>query len=201
VAEDKTPLEEALDLLVYAPLGLALTARDELPRFIARGRLQVTGQVALAKMIGQFAVTQGQREAKRRAAQLFDQVGEMAERLASGARATPPPAPATGPLASAGPDHGNGARTTRRPPDGMARPRTTGAIGATASARSAIDPGAVAQLAIPGYDSLSAPQVVQRLAGLSADELEAVRHYEAATRSRRTILSKVAQLQTDQPRR
>jgi hypothetical protein len=50
-------------------------------------------------------------------------------------------------------------------------------------------------LAIPGYDSLSASQVVQRLAGLAADELEAVRTYEAATRGRRTILARVSQLQ------
>jgi hypothetical protein len=35
---------------------------------------------------------------------------------------------------------------------------------------------------------------VQRLAGLSADELEAVRAYEAAGRGRKTILNKVEQL-------
>ena len=52
-------------------------------------------------------------------------------------------------------------------------------------------------LAIPGYDSLAASQVVQRLAGLSSAELEAVRAYEAATRGRRTILNKVGQLQAE----
>jgi hypothetical protein len=51
-------------------------------------------------------------------------------------------------------------------------------------------------LAIPGYDSLSASQVVSRLAGLAPDELESVRAYEAASRSRRTILTKISQLQT-----
>ena len=50
-------------------------------------------------------------------------------------------------------------------------------------------------LAIPGYDSLSASQVVQRLASLSAAELQAVGAYEASTRGRRTILARVAQLQ------
>ncbi len=50
-------------------------------------------------------------------------------------------------------------------------------------------------LAIPGYDSLSAPQVVQRLAGLSMEELDAVRSYEAATRHRKTILTRISQLQ------
>ena len=54
------------------------------------------------------------------------------------------------------------------------------------------DPNA---LAIPGYDSLSASQVVQRLTGLSRPELEAVHAYEEAGRGRKTILTRVAQLQ------
>lgn len=57
-----------------------------------------------------------------------------------------------------------------------------------------IDP---ARLAIPDYDSLSASQVVPRLVGLSADELELVRRYELSGRGRNTILSRVAQLQDD----
>jgi hypothetical protein len=55
--------------------------------------------------------------------------------------------------------------------------------------------GGAGALAIPGYDALSASQVVQRLAGLADDELEAVRTYEAATRGRRTVLNRIAQLQ------
>jgi hypothetical protein len=50
-------------------------------------------------------------------------------------------------------------------------------------------------LAIPGYDSLSASQVVQRLAGLSGEELAAVGIYEEANRGRRTILNRIDQLQ------
>ena len=50
-------------------------------------------------------------------------------------------------------------------------------------------------LAIAGYDTLAASQVVARLDGLDADELEAVRVYEAAHRNRKTVLGKVAQLQ------
>jgi hypothetical protein len=52
----------------------------------------------------------------------------------------------------------------------------------------------VASLAIPGFDTLSASQVVQRLAGLSRAELVAVRAYETSVRGRRTILSRVDQL-------
>ena len=49
-------------------------------------------------------------------------------------------------------------------------------------------------LPIPGYDALSASQVVERLAGLSTDELDAVRTYESAHRNRRTILGKIDQI-------
>jgi hypothetical protein len=60
-----------------------------------------------------------------------------------------------------------------------------------------VDPVTVGadELAIPGYDSLAASQVVTRLDGLTADELEAVRRYELAHRGRQTVLGKVAQLQ------
>jgi hypothetical protein len=49
-------------------------------------------------------------------------------------------------------------------------------------------------LAIPSYDSLSASQVVQRLAGLSRDEVAAVAAYESATRRRKTVLARAGQL-------
>ena len=52
-----------------------------------------------------------------------------------------------------------------------------------------------AALAIPQYDSLSAIQVVPRLEGLTDTELTQLRDYEVATRSRRTILAKISQLQ------
>jgi hypothetical protein len=56
-------------------------------------------------------------------------------------------------------------------------------------------PGGGVDLAIPSYDSLAASQVVSRLDGLSASELEAVRRYEMTHRGRKTVLGKVAQLQ------
>ncbi|MCU1487563.1 MAG: hypothetical protein JWN67_4309 [Actinomycetia bacterium] len=61
--------------------------------------------------------------------------------------------------------------------------------------RAATSGPAGAGLAIPGYDSLSASQVLPRLVGLAPDELEAVRAYEAEHRGRKTILGRIAQLQ------
>jgi hypothetical protein len=74
---------------------------------------------------------------------------------------------------------------------GPAGARDDGDDGAAAPASPPVD-----SLAIPDYDSLSALQVVDRLPGLTAPELEAVRAYESAHRGRKTILNKAAQLQT-----
>jgi hypothetical protein len=207
LAEETSPLDQAvqqaLELLVYAPVGLALSARDELPKLVAKGRERVTGQLAMAKLIGQFATTQGQREVRQRAGRIVEHAGEAADRLAgrspSSSTATRPPAPPASPPAPKAP------ATAARPAPGKGRSRMApsngaqsgAAAGAAAAASSAVGVPSVADLAIPGYDTLSASQVVQRLGGLSAPELEAVHRYENAMRGRRTILSKVAQLQAE----
>jgi hypothetical protein len=49
-------------------------------------------------------------------------------------------------------------------------------------------------LAIPGYDALSAGQVVARLSGLDPEQLAAVQRYESTHRRRQTILGKIDQL-------
>ena len=139
---DKSRLEALLDLTVYAPLGLAVTARERLPELIEKGRRYLGTQTNSAWLAG----------------------------TPDGKTSATPPAVIDGDDASAA-----GATTDVAPPP----PAPSGA-----------------HLAIPGYDTLSASQVVQRLAGLSATELEAVRAYEAETRGRRTILTRVSQLQT-----
>lgn len=193
MTDEKTPLDQALELLVFAPIGLALTARDELPKLIERGRQQVTGQVAMAKMIGQFAVAQGQREAEK----VVKQAGERLGDLGLGGRPAPSGAPATtasasasaapsAPTAATPPSAGNGSSATSAP----AAP-----VAGTAATRTSAASPSDDHLAIPGYDALSASQVVQRLAGLSSAELEAVRAYEAGNRGRKTVLHRISQLQ------
>lgn len=166
---EKSPVEQALDLFVYAPLGLALEAPSLLPKLVERGR----AQVGMAKMIGQFAVQQGEKEAGKAVGSLQKQAAGLLEAFFPGTR----PEPAAAPTEAPGPAPA---------PVADAEP---------APATAVLDIPAVSSLAIPDYDSLSASQVVPRLAGLSADELEAVRNYEAGTRGRKTILNRVAQLQ------
>lgn len=66
--------------------------------------------------------------------------------------------------------------------------------GSAAPGAPAADLPSAESLAIPGYDTLAASQVVQRLSSLEPDELEAIRRYEVSTRGRRTILHRIAQL-------
>ncbi len=50
------------------------------------------------------------------------------------------------------------------------------------------------ELAIPGYESLAAAQIVPRLQTLSESELTAIRSFETANRQRRTVLNRIDQL-------
>jgi len=178
--DDRTPLDEVLEVVVFAPVGLFLAARDaarqELPKLIEAGRAQITKQVALARMMGHYAVEEAQKDADKRVQQATDLVAAARERVAP----TPSPdapAPATPTTAE------------KRPPSPETFPEVAAPLNGSAP-----EPGS---LAIPGYGSLSASQVVQRLAGLSAEQLEAVRNYESTTRGRKTVLGRIAQLQSD----
>jgi hypothetical protein len=181
MTDHKSPLERALDVLVYAPVGLALTAAEELPGLIEKGRERVTNQVTMARVVGQFVANQGAQEAGKA-------VKQAAGALA-GLGIVPSPRPggqSNGPAMSS--DVAGG-----RPPERTSAASTAATNGSGDGHGAPVPPPD--DLAIPGYDALSASQVVQRLDGLAAGELEAVREYETATRGRRTILSKIAQLQ------
>jgi hypothetical protein len=183
MTDHKSPFERALDLLVYAPVGLALTAAEELPGLIEKGRERVTNQVTMAKVVGQFAADKGARKASRAVKQA---VGALA-----GLGVVPGPGPARYPdLRSNGPFSSAAAPPAQA--GSSTGPRSAASSSAASGGPSTLPPD---DLAIPGYDALSASQVVQRLDGLAPGELEAVREYETATRGRRTILSKIAQLQ------
>jgi hypothetical protein len=184
VSHDKSPIEQALDLAVFGPLGLAMAAKDALPGWVDIGRHRVGHQIEVAKMVGEHATRHGQKVITAALVDLGILPGppppsrppRMTPTVADGAEGDQPP--------TAAPESTNG----RSVVVAVTRPPATGGIGAAV-------PGS-ADLAIPGYDSLSASQVVQRLAGLAPPELEAVRTYEAAGRGRRTVLTKISQLQT-----
>ena len=203
------PLNERLwDLLVFVPAGIAASVVEDFPSLAERGRQKLGVRVSSARAIGKFAVQAGQDELLRRSSALRHRGSDDA----------------TGPSADGGPGAGSGGGPEAGPtpvaPEAVAdsgpvatvatpsgptvseptpAPTTVESTGSAPDPTPAPDPGnghvpTVASLSIPGFDSLSASQVVQRLDGLNRSELVSVRAYEASTRGRRTILSRVDQL-------
>jgi len=194
VSDNEKPIEKAVELLVYAPIGLAMFAKDTVPTFmkmfVARGHTEVTQrrrsantQAGNYKTIGQMAVKYGGPEVKRQAGAAAETVRRRAEEtLAAVAAATAAPEPTAPARPAPAPTPTPPAATT------PAAPTTNGE---TSGATNPIGPG---ELSIPGYDLLSATQVIERLEGLARPELLAVKAYELAHRARTTILGKIAQL-------
>lgn len=162
--EPKGPLDQLVDLAVFAPIGLLMSLDEFVPQLVEKGHQHVQ----VARFFGRMAVRTGSEEAKRRFGEARPRRPAPGGRTAGVAplRAVPDPVP-TGGSAGIGPQ-----------PEAPAEPAPP-----------------ASSLGIPDYDVLSASQVVPRLPGLSADELDAVRRYEAANRGRKTILAKIAQLQ------
>lgn len=199
VNDENRVRDTVLDLFVFGPLGLAVAARDELPglvrgladrgrRELGRRRDDAGRHLRNANAVGRFTVaTRGPKLREKIETRLGPVVPFVAGSRATGAAGAP--------------GHGNGAGpAVGATPSGP--PRASSPPGPAPGPASGSEPGsgsgsavpAVELLAIPDYDELSASQVVQRLAGLNADELDAVRRYESAQRARQTILGRIAQL-------
>ncbi len=70
-ADDPTTVSERLlDVFVFAPAGLMVTAVEEFPRLVERGRERLIGQVTSARAVGAFAVTTGKSQLHKRAEEL-----------------------------------------------------------------------------------------------------------------------------------
>jgi hypothetical protein len=181
MSENRDPIERAVELLVYAPIGASLYLREVAPPLVdtvvARGRAEldrrqseVQRHVTSARSLGQVAIAFG--------------VPKLRERVEGmlGRRPAPPQPPRPSPPRVV---------TTPPPPIVTTPPPPVASRLAVAPDASAPDSE---ELPIPGYDALSASQVVERLAGLGRAELDAVHAYETAHRQRRTILGKIEQL-------
>lgn len=183
---DKTPAEQAVEhaveLFVYAPIGLLFEGASLLPQLVEKGK----NQVSMARMIGRFAVGQGRTEATKAAGKLQDQAAGVLDFLGDSVTPLPTDLHEVDVPAASEPAEPVAKAKARKPSKAADRQARKPAVKATPAP----------SLAIPDYDGLSASQVVNRLAGLSAVELRAVQAYETANRGRKTILSKVAQLQS-----
>jgi hypothetical protein len=213
VTDNKSPGDRLLELMVFGPTGLAVTLVEEFPKFVEKGRHRVEGQVHTARLVGQFAFQMGRRQLEQSLGHLGrnpDHSGpvhptahagvpeevESVDRAPEGGvphvvKASGFTMPDSRPSVNA-----PGASPTPSEEGEAEVPLTPWRPSVWLGSGGPNGTGSPSSLAIPGYDSLSASQVVQRLEGLSSPELEEVRAHEAAHRQRRTILHRVEQLLT-----
>ena len=65
---ERRPIDQLVDLFVYAPVGLVYEYQDVLPKLIKRGK----SQVQIAKFLGTMAAKQGQKTVEGRIDDAFD---------------------------------------------------------------------------------------------------------------------------------
>jgi hypothetical protein len=199
MTEHPDRIERTLELLLYAPVGIGLFLKDAAPQlvdmFVARGRAEidrrqeeVQQRVTTARSLGQVAVAFGAPMLRQRVEQTVADAHRRAGGLFGSPASEPSPARAetspSSPTTELSPPPAP-AVSAPTPPTPPTRPKPPEPNGESAS---------TAGLPIPGYDALSASQVVERLIGLAPDELDAVHAYETSHRQRRTILGKIEQL-------
>lgn len=187
MGDDRSRVERAVEYAVHVPVGFVAFARDSVPTFVqmfsARGRREmeshhkdVNTRINNYRAMGQLAVQYGPPVIRARLVEQLEALRILAnETFASMPLVDrgPGPVPATMRVVDA---------TDGSIRAGAADPEPT-------AAENTPDPGG---LAIPDYDGLAASQIIERLEGLDATELDAVDAYERATRARRTVLGKIA---------
>jgi hypothetical protein len=211
VADDKPPVQKAVELFVYAPVGAACYVRDMLPSmmgiFIARGKREVSSRGAAAVPPSPPPVPP---EVKRRIDESVGVARYMAEgglgvardvagsslgvarEVAGSALAQFLAMRANGEVLS---DDGPPSTAPTAPAEPtVAAPTPPNPPVPPPDADWATQVPSVDALPIPDYDELSASQVVERLEGLDRESLDAIRRYETEHRGRNTILGKIAQL-------
>ena len=165
----RSPVDDLVDLLVYAPVGLLYEYDEVLPRLVKRGK----SQVQLARVIGKMAAERGGPESVGAVVEaLANMMAERVTEIGSAIGLAPPiaddEAGAEDPLESGS---GRGGATAEPGDDGEPRP-----------------------LPIAGYDRLTAREIVGLLDELDAGQLARIRAHEEANRARKTVLGKLDRL-------
>ena len=201
-----------------SPLDSLRRAAEELveevgaivPRLVGRSREQLSIAMSFAERLpcaDWFGLGGSQAPSRPDLRLIHDDDDEdLADRTAVPVRTTAPPAAKQAPAAKKAPA-AKRAPAAKKAPAKTAPAKKAPATKAPAAKKAAATkkaptakkaaaaPTAPAGLAIPDYDELAASQVIPRLDSLSPAELESIRAHEASHRSRRTILSRIGQIQ------
>lgn len=202
-AKGPKPLDQLIDLLVYAPVGLLYEHQEVLPKLVERGK----SQVQLARVLGQMAVSKGQNTVEDSVGDAVGVAASLVSRAvcelagAIGIASGQPVKPATGGPAGADGDTVDAGETQAGEP--AAEPDVESAeVGADRLVEDesvvAHEPVAEAELEEPlpiaGYDGLKARQIIPLLDELSEGQLRRIREHELASRNRKTVLAKLDRL-------
>ena len=159
--------EQLVELLVYAPVGIALEAVDNFPKFVERGKSQVT----LARFFAKTVARQGSKSVESVAERVLNDAAQVVVDL-FGIDLAP-----------------DADASNARHADSPAKAAAIQTV-ARASSSDVLDD------MIADYDTLSAREIITKLESLSEQQLTSVAAYEAQGRKRVTIQRKIDQLLT-----
>lgn len=164
---ERRPIDQLVDLFVYAPVGLVYEYQDVLPKLIKRGK----SQVQIAKLLGTMAAKQGQKTVEGRLDGVIDVASStVAQGITDvGARVGLAPDPAANRSAAN--------RSDRSVSDAV--------VDEVIDRR---------PLPIAGYDELTAKQIMALVGDLEPRQRDRVQAYEASNRARKTVLAKLRTL-------
>lgn len=198
---DDNPLEQLIELFVYAPIGMLYEYPEVLPRLIRKGR----SQVQLAKFFGQMAAKQGGASipdsalagagtAGAAGSHAADAVAKVAARFITELGAQVGLAPPSSGATSTPSAHEAG-----RPAESRANGDAAGVADGASTGTDAPTPAKAAsikkaRLPIAGYDDLTAKEIIGLLEDLTQSQLLRVRKHEASHRNRKTVLAKIDRL-------
>ncbi|MEI8238952.1 MAG: hypothetical protein WCI22_05985 [Actinomycetota bacterium] len=69
IMDERPLLEQVLDVVLYAPVGLAAQLRTDLPRIVDEGRSQLESRVKVAHWVGEMSVQFGRRTIEQKFAE------------------------------------------------------------------------------------------------------------------------------------
>lgn len=179
--DQENPVEQLIELLVYAPIGLLYEYQNVLPQLVRRGK----SQVQLARLLGQAAANQGSAsDVGATVADAASVVSSLVARLVTdiGAQVGLAPESPTPTPTQARPDAGSGSH------ERQSHNRAGEEDGAP-------DPEpAPLPLPIAGYDGLTAREIIPLLDDLDPAQQARIRTHESANRNRKTVLAKLDRL-------
>jgi hypothetical protein len=199
----------AMELGVYLPLGAYATVRDQITDIDGQRVRRMYSDLVDR---GQDRLQPVERMVRRRSQEVEDRVEEVASDVRKTARKTSARAGAAADVVAPKlPRVAAPKKASELPIKGYANLTAAEIVSATKGLtqtelarvykferanenRSTVLEGVEArfvELPIPTYDALNVGEIVERLDGLTAEELKVVRRYEADTKGRTTVLDKI----------